>query len=175
MRSRREPGRSSPTHCSSTPTTQSISGTVSTVRRFGAEPFCALPNRTITLPKHRTARLSSITPKIDQINRTTLCGGCRTRRPPSEPRRPRGHQRTFRGPGPDPPRPGVGGVEEGLDLVVVQRAPPRVALVLATMENRVSLVEYRLRNLPKPLQAHPLAQSYRVSRRYSTNSPIDTS
>jgi len=42
--------RTSSTHCSSTGTTQSISGTVNTVRRFGGLPRDALPNRTLTQP-----------------------------------------------------------------------------------------------------------------------------
>ena len=43
-------GRTSSRHCSRTATIQSVSGTVSTVRRFGALPCDDIPQRTNTLP-----------------------------------------------------------------------------------------------------------------------------
>ena len=50
MGARANSGRTSSTHCCSTGTTQSISGTVSTVRRFGGLPLDDLPHRTNTAP-----------------------------------------------------------------------------------------------------------------------------
>ena len=134
-------GRISSRHCSSTGTTQSMSGTVNTVRRFGGLPRDDLPHRTNTPPYRPNAGTSGCAAGQPDPIPTLLAAATRTHRPSSAAPHRASPPVTPCGRDPGSLRPPICRVEQRLDLVVGQRPPARVALVLADMHDGVPLVQ----------------------------------